>query len=120
MAGILLKILAGRVDLNHRTPAPETGEIIELFATGFGATLASGELLALTPTIAIDGIAAVSFAGLVGPGLYQLNVAVPSRVTLAHDALVMGLSGDFKTQPNAFLTITAHQRLKRLPGAKML
>jgi uncharacterized protein (TIGR03437 family) len=89
------------------TPA-EPGETIVLFATGFGPTLASGEVLAVTPTIAIDGIAAdVTFAGLVGPGLYQLNVVAPSTVTLGQDVLVVGLSGDFETQPNAFLTIAA-------------
>jgi uncharacterized protein (TIGR03118 family) len=89
------------------TPA-EPGETIVLFATGFGPTLASGEVLAVTPTIAIDGIAAdVRFAGLVGPGLYQFNVVVPSTVTLGQDVLVVGLSGDFETQPGAFLTIAA-------------
>jgi uncharacterized protein (TIGR03118 family) len=88
--------------------AAEPGETIVLFATGFGPTLASGEVLTVTPTIAIDGIAAdVSFAGLVGPGLYQLNVVVPPTVTLGQDVLVVGLSGDFETQPNAFLTIAA-------------
>ena len=56
----------------------------------------------------IDGLdAPVSFAGLVGPGLYLFNVAVPSRVTLGQDVLVVGLSGDFETQPNAFITIAA-------------
>jgi len=65
-------------------------------------------VLAATPTIAIDGIAAdVTFDGLMGPGLHQLNVVVPSTVTLGQDVLVVGLSGDFETQPNAFLTIAA-------------
>jgi uncharacterized protein (TIGR03118 family) len=89
------------------TPA-EPGETIVLFATGFGPTTASSGVLAVTPTIAIDGIAAaVTLAGLVGPGLYQLNVVVPSTVTLGQDVLAVGLSGDFETQPNAFLTIAA-------------
>ena len=89
------------------TPA-EPGETIVMFATGFGPTLASGEVLAVTPTIVIDGIAAeVSYAGLVGPGLYQFNVVVPSTVTLGQDVLVVGLSGDSETQPGAFLTIAA-------------
>jgi uncharacterized protein (TIGR03437 family) len=89
------------------TPA-EPGETIMLFATGLGPTLGSSEALAVTPTIVIDGIAAdVSFAGLVGPGLYQLNVVVPSTVTRGQDVLVVGLSGDFQTQSNAFLTIAA-------------
>ena len=78
-----------------------------LFATGFGAPPASGQTLA-TPTIAIDGIDAdVVFAGVVGPGLYQFNVVVPSTVTLGQDVLVVGLSANFETQPNAFLTIAS-------------
>ena len=89
------------------TPA-EPGETIMLFATGFGPTLASGEALAVPPAIVIDGIAAdVTFAGQVGPGLYQINVTVPSNVTLGQDVLVVGLSSNFETQPNAFLTIAA-------------
>jgi uncharacterized protein (TIGR03118 family) len=89
------------------TPA-EPGETIMLFATGCGPTLASGDVLAVTPTIVIDGIVAdVTFAGLVGPGLYQFNVVVPSTVTLGQDVLVVGLSGNFETQPNAFLTIAS-------------
>ena len=89
------------------TPA-EPGETIMLFATGFGPTLASGQALAVPPAIAIDGIAAnVTFAGQVGPGLYQINVAVPPNVTLGQDVLVVGLSSNFETQPNAYLTIAA-------------
>jgi uncharacterized protein (TIGR03118 family) len=84
------------------------GETVVLFATGFGATLASSDVLSVTPTIVIDGIAAqVDFAGLIGPGLYQFNVVVPSNVTPGQDVLVVGLSGNFETQPNAFLTIAA-------------
>jgi uncharacterized protein (TIGR03437 family) len=89
------------------TPA-EPGETIALFATGFGPTLGSGETLAVTPSIVIDGIPAqVTFAGLVGPGLCQLNVVVPSSIALGQDVLVVGLSGDFETQPGVFLTIAA-------------
>jgi uncharacterized protein (TIGR03118 family) len=89
------------------TPA-EPGETIVLFATGFGLAPAPDGTLSVTPTIAIDGINAdVSFAGIVGPGLYQFNVVVPSNVTLGQDVLVTGLSGNFETQPNAFLTIAA-------------
>jgi uncharacterized protein (TIGR03118 family) len=86
----------------------EPGETIMLFATGLGPTLGSSEALAVTPTIVIDGIATnCSFAGLVGPGLYQLNVVVPSTITRGQDVIVIGLSGNFQTQPNAFLTIAA-------------
>ena len=93
--------------IKNATPA-EPGETIMLFGTGFGAALASGEALAQVPAIVIDGIEAdVSFAGLVGPGLYQFNVVVPSTVTLGQDVLVVGLSGNFETQPNAFLTVAS-------------
>jgi uncharacterized protein (TIGR03437 family) len=89
------------------TPA-EPGETIMLFATGFGLTAAPDETLSVTPTIAIDGInAEVSFAGIVGPGLYQFNVVVPVNVTLGQDVLVVGLSSNYETQSNAFLTIAA-------------
>jgi uncharacterized protein (TIGR03437 family) len=64
--------------------------------------------LAVTPSILIDGISAdVTFAGLVGPGLYQINVQVPPNVKPGQDVLVVGLSGNFETQANAFLTIAA-------------
>jgi uncharacterized protein (TIGR03118 family) len=89
------------------TPA-EPGETIMLFATGFGAPLDSSGVLAEPPAIVIDGISAdVTFAGQVGPGLYQINVTVPSNVTLGQDVLVVGLSSNFETQPNAYLTIAA-------------
>jgi uncharacterized protein (TIGR03118 family) len=99
--------LIGPATITGATPA-EPGETIMLFATGCGPTLASSEVLAVTPTIVIDGIAAdVTFAGVVGPGLYQLNVVVPSTVTLGQDVLVVGLSANSETQPNGFLTIAA-------------
>jgi uncharacterized protein (TIGR03118 family) len=89
------------------TPA-QPGETIMLFGTGFGPPFTSGEALAPAPTIVIDGIDAdVSFAGVVGPGLYQFDVAVPSTVTQGQDVLVVGLSANSETQPNAFLTIAA-------------
>jgi hypothetical protein len=48
----------------------------------------------------------------VGPGLSQFNVVVPSTVTLGQDVLVVGLSGDFETQPGAF-SPSPLSRLKR-------
>jgi uncharacterized protein (TIGR03118 family) len=91
----------------NATPA-EPGETITLFATGFGPTDASGKALLVMPTILIDGIYTdVTFAGLVGPGLYQINVQVPSNISRGQDVLVLGASGNFETQRNAFLTIAA-------------
>jgi len=61
-----------------------------------------------TPTVVIDGIPAeVRFAGVVGPGLYQINVVVPATVTTGQDVLVVALTGNFETQANAYLTIAS-------------
>jgi uncharacterized protein (TIGR03437 family) len=99
--------LIGPTTIANATPV-EPGETITLYATGFGPAISSGVALAVTPSILIDGISAdVTFAGLVGPGLYQINVQVPPNVKLGQDVLVVGLSGNFETQPNAFLTIAA-------------
>jgi uncharacterized protein (TIGR03118 family) len=87
----------------------EPGETIAIYGTGFGPELGSSIDLSVTPTIVIDGqVATVAFAGVVGPGLYQFNVVVPQTVTLGQDVLVVGLSGNSETQPNAFLTINNH------------
>ena len=67
--------------------AAKAGETIELFGTGFGATspavtpgvvFQGSALLAGDASVTIGGVnAVVSYAGLVGTGLYQLNVTVP-------------------------------------------
>ncbi|HLK67354.1 MAG TPA: TIGR03118 family protein [Bryobacteraceae bacterium] len=89
---------AGHIDANHASGAPITtanpasaGEIISLFGTGFGVTnppatagqVPSGAAPLLTlPTVTFGGTSAtVLFAGLVGPGLFQINVVVPSGLT---------------------------------------
>lgn len=69
------------------TPAA-AGETVVLYATGFGTTnplqvtglaVTGVEAVANPVTVTIGGIAAtVSFSGLIGPGLYQINVVVPS------------------------------------------
>src|SRR6202012_1290586 len=70
----------------NSTPA-KPGETIEFFATGFGpgvTTIPDGQIIA-TPinvtgvTVSIGGAPApVSFAGLVGAGVYQINAAIPA------------------------------------------
>jgi uncharacterized protein (TIGR03437 family) len=68
------------------TPA-KPGEVISVFANGFGNTstpVVSGSLmqsgiLSPMPIVKIGGVAAnVSFAGLVFPGEYQFNIQVPT------------------------------------------
>jgi uncharacterized protein (TIGR03437 family) len=70
------------------TPA-SPGETIILYANGLGVTsqtivsgsVSQGGTLPQLPLLKIGGInATVTFAGLVSPGLYQLNVVVPSTV----------------------------------------
>ncbi len=70
------------------TPAAP-GEPVVLYAVGFGlpaAPLTSGSssqsgLLPVFPVCQIGGIPAeLSFAGLINPGLYQLNLTVPAGV----------------------------------------
>jgi uncharacterized protein (TIGR03118 family) len=72
---------------NNSTPAAP-GETIVLFGTGFGVTnpvAASGgpifaaEPLVLAPAILFDNVPGrVAFAGLIYPGVYQVNVVVPN------------------------------------------
>ena len=102
------------------TTTPATvGETIILYATGFGATnpaFTSGQTvpvplpLAALPTVTIGGVAAqVTFGGLVGPGLYQINVVVPSGITPGTTAnidvpVVASIGGD-SSASNAVISV---------------
>ena len=76
----------------------DAGEVVVLYANGFGLTnpaAPNGELLTTslplvtTPTVTIGGVQAqVVFAGMSAPGLFQLNVIVPSGLP-AGDAVVV-------------------------------
>ena len=94
------------------TPA-KPGEVIALYGTGFGPTdppAPSGELLAApinlanAVTLSIGGTAVVpSFAGLIEPGLIQINIQVPSGLTPG-DQLVVATVGGVQSQPGAYIT----------------
>jgi uncharacterized protein (TIGR03437 family) len=57
--------------------------------------------------VVIDAVEAqLTFAGLVQPGLYQINLVVPPGLA-SGDHLITALLGDSETQLNAFLTVTA-------------
>jgi len=66
------------------------GDVLEIFGTGMGPTApaaAAGLVFSdaraaiATPTVTIGGDAApVSYCGLVGAGLYQINLTVPSSL----------------------------------------
>jgi uncharacterized protein (TIGR03118 family) len=95
------------------TPA-KPGETIVMYGNGFGATTPatpSGQLvstslpLTTNPTILIGSTQAqVTFAGLVGAGLYQINVVVPES-TPDGDAPVVAQAGGQQSPANVFLTV---------------
>lgn len=89
------------------------GETVILFGGGFGPTnppVLAGKAFsgaapcATTPQVTIGGApATVSFAGLTGAGLYQLNVVVPN--VGSGDQPLLATVGGASTQGNIFLTI---------------
>ena len=108
--------LAGPPDLyqgNPRTRPARPGETILLYATGLGPTtppypegqiIVTPVALQAQPSVQVGGVsAAVQYAGLVGAGLYQINLQVPD----VHDgdaALLLQIQG-FASQDNLYLTI---------------
>jgi uncharacterized protein (TIGR03437 family) len=89
------------------------GEILALYATGLGATnppvpagtLFSGAApLVDSATVTIGGVSVpASWAGLVGPGLYQVNVIVPN-LPAGDQALKVEVDGA-SSQPGVFVTV---------------
>jgi uncharacterized protein (TIGR03437 family) len=93
--------------------AAKPGDILELYGTGFGpaaGAVATGVVFQgayatdNSVTVTIGGIGAnVSWAGLVGPGLYLINVTIPSLANGDH--AVVATVGGLKTQAGALLKI---------------
>jgi len=90
-----------------------TGETIVLYGVGFGlptTTLVDGSAsqsgpLPALPAIQIGGApAAVQFAGLISPGLYQLNVVVPPTAATGDNALIATYGG-FTTPAGAVIAV---------------
>jgi uncharacterized protein (TIGR03437 family) len=104
---------AGLIAGGNFAPAAP-GETIQLFGTGFGPTnppslagkiLSVPAPLASNVTVTIGGLrATVTFAGLSGNGLDQLNVTVPAGLPNG-DASIVAAAGGASTQANLFLTI---------------
>jgi uncharacterized protein (TIGR03437 family) len=93
------------------TPA-KRGETIILYAFGFGlptTTLVNGSStqtgpLPVLPTIYIGGSPAmVQFAGVIAPGLYQINVTIPSTAQPGDNQLSCHYNG--ATAPIGWITI---------------
>jgi uncharacterized protein (TIGR03118 family) len=98
---------------NLSTPAAP-GETIALFGTGFGTTnpaVADGQIVSTPaavvtmPAISFGGTAAtVIYGGLVGAGVYQFNVVVPSSLADG-DAVVTATVGTSTSATNAIVTV---------------
>jgi uncharacterized protein (TIGR03437 family) len=94
------------------TPA-KPGEVIVLYANGFGQTtppIVNGTqtqvgTLPTLPQVTIGGTAAVvQFAGVGSPGLYQLNVVVPASAADGDNSITSSYGG-FSTQTGLMLSV---------------
>jgi uncharacterized protein (TIGR03437 family) len=96
--------------------AASPGDVLELFGTGFGpvanppvtGSIFTGAFDTVNKvTVTIGGISApVSYAGLVGAGLYQINVQVPTGLS-AGDHVVVATVAGIDSLPSAFLKTLA-------------
>ena len=94
--------------------AASAGDVLELYGTGFGPTLpaATAGLVFTgaypttnTVSVSIGGVQATGlWAGLVGAGLYQINVTVPGGLTAGDNPIVASVAG-YSTQFDALLKI---------------
>jgi uncharacterized protein (TIGR03437 family) len=91
----------------------KAGETLVLYGVGFGPTnpavpagakYSSAAPCLTNPTVTIGGVAAtVNFAGIVGAGLYQLNVVVPKAGS--GDQLLQAIAGGLTTPANVYITL---------------
>lgn len=97
------------------TPA-RPGETVLLYATGFGQTnppmanqsTATGALPTL-PSVTVGGLPAfVTYAGVSGPGLYQLNVALPLAAPSGDLTLSATYNGN-RTQTGVVIAVARRQ-----------
>ncbi len=92
------------------------GDFVELYGTGMGPTnptapdgvvftqsYPAANLAAFNVTIGGQP-ATVTFAGLVGPGLFQLDIQVPTGVAGSDQPVTLTVGG-IPVQPNLMLTI---------------
>ena len=106
--------LVGPAGPSSRPAAP--GEVIEMYGTGFGATtpatptsqlVSQPAPLVLSAAVSVGGVAAaVQWAGLVSPGLYQLNVKIPN--VAAGDQPVQASISGFQSAPNLFVSVASN------------
>jgi len=103
--------------VNSTAVAAKAGDILEIYATGLGATTTSvppGLVFSgayantTTPAVTIGGTtAAVSYSGLVGAGLYQINLTVPPTLAPGTYPVVVTQAGS-SSPSTALLKIAAN------------
>jgi uncharacterized protein (TIGR03437 family) len=108
------------------TAAIGQGDIMALFGTGFGSvnaapatgTVFTGAYETNSPvTVTIGGVSADAlWAGLVGPGLYQINVRVPAALSDGEHAVIASVSG-LSTQSGTRVRVLASARLPTAAAA---
>ncbi len=107
--------LIGPTNLVAGATSPATrNETIVFYGAGFGvtspaapngSTLTTPLPLVTLPTVTIGGAQAqVTYGGLVGVGLYQINVVVPASVSSGDNAVVASVGGQ-QSQANAFISV---------------
>jgi uncharacterized protein (TIGR03437 family) len=99
------------------TSTVKPGDIIVLYGTGFGPTspaTASASLVtapaqtASSVTFTIGGLpATVQWAGMIGPGLYQFNVQMPSGAVNGDLVIVAGVGGAF-SQSDSVIAVSGY------------
>lgn len=102
------------------TAAVGPGEVISLFGTGFGPTsssIAAGQNFSgayptnNSVTVSIGGQpATVLWAGLIGPGLYQINVTIPASLSDG-DHSVIATVGSVSSSSSAVVKVLASAKL---------
>ncbi len=111
----------GAAETGYTTsPAVSPGDIIALYGTGFGPTTSPVDPSVVftgaypttnAVTVTIGDIAAeVLFAGLAGPGLYQINVRVPGSLSDGDKAVTATVAG-VSTQSAPLLKVAASAKL---------
>jgi uncharacterized protein (TIGR03437 family) len=97
--------------------AARPGDILEIYATGLGATtpavppgmvFSGADPATSLPTVTIGGsTATVSWCGLVGAGLYQINVTVPASLAAGTYPVVVTQNG-VQSPSSAVLKVAAN------------
>jgi uncharacterized protein (TIGR03437 family) len=99
------------------TPA-KPGEVVVLYTNGFGPTVPpvvagssqQSGILSPPPVVDIGGTPAViQFAGLISPGLYQLNVVVPTFTPDGDNFVVAKPSGQYSDSTGGVVFLTVQR-----------